>query len=80
MSKLVTDNAFSKAWKKDCPTCENTRLWFRDRCHECERTYSKKELGIAMYETWIATHSNAGSFHGITRIVMAKLNNRNNKT
>jgi len=36
MSKLVTDNAFSKAWKKDCPTCKNTRLWFRDKCHECE--------------------------------------------
>lgn len=38
--KPVTDNAFSKAWKKDCPTCTknapNLKLWFRDKCHECE--------------------------------------------
>ena len=34
--KLITDNAFSKAWKKECPTCKNDRLWYRERCHECE--------------------------------------------
>jgi hypothetical protein len=74
--KLVTDNAFTKAWKDDCPTCKNSKLWFRERCHECERTYSRKELSMAMYETWIATHTKAESFDGIARIVLAKLNGR----
>ena len=38
--KLVTDNAFSKAWKISCPTCRidqpNSILWFKKQCHECE--------------------------------------------
>lgn len=78
--KLVTDNAFSKAWKKDCPTCKGTILWFKDCCHECERTYSRKELSIAMYETWIATHTKAESFDGIARIVLEKLNSKDGNT
>jgi hypothetical protein len=42
--KLVTDNAFSKAWKKDCPTCtkieKNTILWFKDQCSDCKKQYT----------------------------------------
>lgn len=37
--KLVTDNAFSKAWKINCTTCKtkqpNSILWFKKQCHEC---------------------------------------------
>ena len=38
--KLVTDNAFAKAWKISCPTCRidqpHSMLWFKKQCHECE--------------------------------------------
>jgi hypothetical protein len=38
--KLITDNAFTKAWKISCPTCRidqpNSILRFRKQCHECE--------------------------------------------
>lgn len=41
--KLVTDNAFSKAWKINCTTCKtkqpNSILWFKKQCHECEMKY-----------------------------------------
>jgi hypothetical protein len=45
--KLITDNAFDKAWKKSCPTCEpqqvNRILWFREQCHTCETLPNTKE-------------------------------------
>jgi hypothetical protein len=53
--KLITDNAFDKAWKKSCPTCEpqqvNRILWFREQCHTCEQQdlkYEKQELKNAL--------------------------------
>ena len=59
-----------------CPTCKQNMHPYRKACHECERSYSRKELSMAMYETWIATHTKAESFDGIARIVLAKLNGR----
>ena len=59
-----------------CPTCKRDMHPERKACHECERSYSRKELSIAMYETWILTHINSESFDGIARIVLAKLNGR----
>ena len=61
---------------KPCPTCKRNIYSKRKACHECERSYSREELDIAMYETWIATQTKAESFDGITRIVLAKLNDR----
>lgn len=52
--KLVTDNAFTKAWKISCPTCRidqpNSILWFKKQCHECEikavadKKYTKEDV------------------------------------
>ena len=52
--KLVTDNAFTKAWKISCPTCRidqpNSILWFKKQCHECEikvvtnKKYTKEDM------------------------------------
>lgn len=50
--KLVTDNAFSKAWKKTCPECAkpepNLMLWFREQCHDCEQQKLKNALALYM--------------------------------
>ena len=66
--KLVTDNAFSKAWKISCPTCRidqpNSILWFKKQCHECEikvvtdKKYTEKQLLDAMSfaECYIIEH------------------------
>lgn len=59
-----------------CPTCKQDMHPYRKHCNECERSYSRKEISIAMYETWIATLTKSESFDGITRIVLAKLNDR----
>lgn len=59
-----------------CPTCEGTRHPYREKCHECERMYSRKELSIAIEETWMATLKGGRSLHGISRLVLAKLNDR----
>jgi hypothetical protein len=46
--KLVTDNAFSKAWKKPCPTCNpdsvNSILWYNKQCHNCKKVYTEEDM------------------------------------
>ncbi len=49
--KLVTDNAFSKAWKKPCPTCNpdsvNSILWYNKQCHNCKKVYTEEDILFA---------------------------------
>ncbi len=51
--KLITDNAFDKAWKKSCPTCEpqqvNSILWFREQCDTCDQQELKNALALLRY-------------------------------
>ena len=51
--KLVTDNAFSKAWKKTCPRCVNDKpssmLWYRDQCHDCDQQELTNALALLKY-------------------------------
>jgi ribosomal protein L37AE/L43A len=51
--KLITDNAFDKAWKKSCPTCEpqqvNRILWFREQCDTCDQQELKNALTLLKY-------------------------------
>jgi hypothetical protein len=48
----------------------------RKACHECERTYTRTELSIAIYESYVAAKSTTESVAGAARIVLAKLNGR----
>ena len=59
-----------------CPTCKQDMHPRRKACHECERSYSRLELSIAIEGTWIATLTKAESLDGISRLVLAKLNDR----
>jgi hypothetical protein len=51
--KLVTDNAFTKAWKKECPRCVNQQpssmLWYKDQCHDCDQQELKNALALLRY-------------------------------
>jgi len=51
--KLVTDNAFSKAWKKPCPTCNpdtvNSILWYNKQCHNCKKVYTEEDMADKKY-------------------------------
>jgi hypothetical protein len=60
----------------ECPTCKGNMHPRRKACNECERSYSRLELSIAMEETWLATLRGGKSFDGISRLVLAKLNDR----
>jgi hypothetical protein len=46
--KLTTDNAFSKTWKKPCPTCNpdtvNSILWYNKQCHSCKKVYTEEDV------------------------------------
>lgn len=59
-----------------CPTCRRDMHAERKACHECERTYTRTELSIAIYESYVAAKSTTESVAGAARIVLAKLNGR----
>lgn len=59
-----------------CPTCKGSRHPYREKCHECERLYTRRELSIAIDETWMATLKGGRSLDGVSRLVLAKLNDR----
>ena len=55
MKVMITDNAFDKAWKKPCKHCDNNKpnlkLFFRERCDDCQRELMKKvEFQIKLME------------------------------
>jgi hypothetical protein len=55
MKGMITDNAFDKAWKKPCKHCDNNKpnlkLFFRERCDDCQRELMKKvEFQIKLME------------------------------
>jgi hypothetical protein len=54
MKNATTDNAFEKAWKNNCKYCfdeKKLKLFFRDRCDDCQRELMKKvEFQIKLME------------------------------
>ena len=64
--KLVTDNAFTKAWEISCPTCRidqpHSMLWFKKQCHECEikvvadKKYTEEDIREAIDMARMLSH------------------------
>jgi len=56
--KLITDNAFSKAWEVNCSSCKkdkpNSILWFRKKCNDCvaKDMADKKYTDEDMLKCW----------------------------
>lgn len=54
MKNSTTDNAFDKAWKNTCKHCldeKKLKLFFRERCDDCQKELMKKvEFQIKLME------------------------------
>ena len=54
MKNLTTDNAFEKSWKNTCKHCHDEKklkMFFRERCDDCQRELTKKvEFQIRLME------------------------------
>lgn len=78
--KLITDNAFSKAWEVKCPTCNeenpNSILWFRKQCNDCatkdiaDKKYTKEQIISAYWDAYnegkYSTDKTAEEYHNET--------------